>query len=62
MKWKIVSDEDGTDYATVNEELKFENFPLNSVLKAIDQKREGSLTTISLLNKRDIIEMQNEKK
>ena len=61
MKWKIVTDEIGSDYATTIEKLEIANFPLNSVQKAVDQKREGSLTAISLLTKRDILQIKKEK-
>jgi hypothetical protein len=54
MKWTMVSDEYGTDYATTIKEIKLTNFPLNSVVKAIDDKREASLHTISLMTKRQI--------
>lgn len=62
MTWAIVSDSYGEDYATTLAEFHFSNFPLNSVLKAIDQNREGSLQQIYLLTKRDIIEMRKEEK
>lgn len=61
MKWTMVTDEYGTDYATTIAEIKLTNFPLNSVAKAIDQKREGSLQTISLMTKRKIAEIKNDK-
>jgi len=61
MKWTIVTDEYGTDYATTISELRLSNFPLNSVVKAIEQKREGSLQQISLITKRQIGELKNEK-
>jgi len=48
----MVTDEYGTEYATTIEEIKLTNFPLNSIVKAVEQKREGSLQTISLLTKR----------
>jgi hypothetical protein len=57
MKWTMVTDEYGTNYATTIYEIKLTNFPLNSVAKAIDQKREGSLQTISLMTKRNIKEL-----
>ena len=58
MKWIIVEDEYGRDFGTTIGEIKLTNFPLNSVLKAIEQKREGSLQTLYLLtlkNKTDLI-------
>lgn len=61
MEWQIVTDEYGADYATTIEKIQLKNFPLNSVLKAIEQKREGSLTSISLVTKRDIRELIREK-
>lgn len=61
MKWTIVTDEYGTDYATTISELRLSNFPVNSVVKAIEQKREGSLQQISLITKRQIGELKNEK-
>ena len=54
MKWTMITDEDGTDYATTLNEINLTNFPLNSVAKAIEQKRKGSLQTISLITKRQI--------
>ncbi len=61
MKWTMVNDEYGTDYATTISELNLSNFPLNSVVKAIEQKREGSLQQISLITKRQIGELKKEK-
>ncbi len=61
MKWTMVTDEYGTDYATTIKELNLSNFPLNSIVKAIEQKREGSLQQISLINKKQIVEIKNEK-
>jgi hypothetical protein len=61
MKWAMVIDEYGTDYATTIEDLKLTNFPLNSIVKAIEQKREGSLQTISLLTKRQIKEIKRDR-
>jgi len=61
MKWTIVTDEYGPDYATTIPELRLSNFPLNSVVKAIEQKREGSLQQISLITKRQIGELKKEK-
>ena len=61
MKWTMVTDEYGTDYATTISELRLSNFPLNSAVKAIEQKREGSLQQISLINKRQIGELKKEK-
>jgi Domain of unknown function (DUF3806) len=57
MKWIMVTDEYGTDYATTIKELELTNFPLNSVFKAIEEKRENSLNTISLMTKQKIIEL-----
>ena len=34
MKWTIVTDEYGTDYATTIKELNFSNFPLNSICQS----------------------------
>ena len=61
MKWTMVTDEYGTDYATTIAELKVTNFPLNSVVKAIEQKREGSLHQISLITKKQISELRDKK-
>ncbi|MGK2862554.1 MAG: DUF3806 domain-containing protein [Chitinophagaceae bacterium] len=58
MKWTMVTDEYGSDYATTISDIKLTNFPLNSVAKAIDQKREGSLQTISLMTKGQIEELK----
>ena len=60
MKWAMVTDEYGTDYATTIKELNLSNFPLNSIVKAIEQKREGSLQQISLITKRQISELKKE--
>ncbi len=62
MKWTMVTDEYGTDYATAIEELRLTNFPLNSVAKAVEQKREGSLQTISLMTKQQISESNKKSK
>ena len=59
MKWKMVTDEYGTDYSTTIETIKLTNFPLNSVAKAIEQKRQGSLQSIFLLTKRQMDEISN---
>jgi len=61
MKWTIISDEYGTDYATTIEEIELVNFPLSSVAKAINQKREGSLNAISLMTKQHIEELNKKK-
>jgi hypothetical protein len=61
MKWAMVTDKYGTDYATTISELHVSNFPLNSVLKAIEQKRGGSLQQISLITKRQIGELKKDK-
>jgi hypothetical protein len=61
MKWTIITDEYGTDYATTISELHISNFPLNSVLNAIEQKRKGSLEQISLMTKRQIGKLGEEK-
>jgi hypothetical protein len=61
MKWTIVTDEYGTDYATTIKELNFTNFPLNSIAKAIEQKREGSLQQISLITKKQIGDLKKDK-
>ena len=61
MKWSFVTDEYGSEYATTIDEIKLTNFPLNSVAKAIDQKRVGSLQTISLMTKRNIEQLKENK-
>ncbi len=61
MKRVMVTDEYGTDYATTIKELNLTNFPLNSIVKAIEQKREGSLQQISLLTKREISAIKKDK-
>jgi hypothetical protein len=61
MKWTIVEDKYGRDYGTTIEEIKLTNFPLNSVLKAIEQNREGSMKSIYLMtlkNKTELIKKQ----
>jgi len=50
MKWVIVEDDYGREFGTTIEDIKYTNFPVNSVLKAIEQKREGSMQTIYLMN------------
>ncbi len=58
MTWTIVNDKYGRDYGTTIGDINVTNFPLNSVLKAIEQKREGSMQTIYLLtmkNKANLI-------
>ncbi len=58
MTWTIVEDKYGRDYGTTIETIKLTNFPLNSVVKAIEQKREGSMQTIYLMtlkNKTELI-------
>ncbi len=58
MTWTIVEDKYGRDYGTTIGEINLTNFPLNSVLKAIEQKREGSMQTIYLMtlkNKTELI-------
>ncbi len=62
LEWQVTTDEYGTDYATTFEKIRLTNFPLNSVLKAIEQKREGSLLSISLVTKRQIQQLNAEKK
>ncbi len=44
--WSIVNDEYGTDFACVSELPKFQTFPFSSVLKAVEERREGSLQDI----------------
>ena len=61
MTWTIVEDKYGRDYGTTIGEINLTNFPLNSVLKAIEQKREGSMQTIYLMtlkNKTELIKEQ----
>ena len=60
MKWTMVTDENGTDYATTLKDINLTNFPLNSVAKAIEQKTDGSLQTISLKTKHQISELNRE--
>ena len=57
MKWVIVEDDYGREFGTTIEEIKYTNFPVNSVLKAIEQKREGSMQTIYLMNVQTIKEL-----
>lgn len=61
MKWKIVNDEYGEDYATMIENSTLINYPLSSVDKAIREKRVGSLNSISLLDKKAIAELKSGK-
>ena len=57
MKWVIVEDDYGREFGTTIDEIKYTNFPVNSVLKAIEQKREGSMQTIYLMNVQTIKEL-----
>ncbi len=56
MQHVIITDENGTDHATVLPALQITNYPINSVHKAIEQEREGSLAVIAAVNKREIAE------
>jgi len=61
MTWIVVEDKYGRDYGTTIGSIKLTNFPLNSVQKAIEQKREGSLKTLYLMtlkNKNELIKEQ----
>jgi hypothetical protein len=60
-KWTVVSDEYGEDFACQISELNLTAFPLNSVAKAVEQNREGSLETIHLLLKRQKEELEKER-
>jgi hypothetical protein len=62
MKWTVVEDKYGRDYGTTLTDIKLTNFPLNSVLKAIEQKRDSSLFSIYLINVNSINELTNDKK
>jgi hypothetical protein len=57
MKWIIVEDEYGREFGTTIDKIRYTNFPINSVLKAIEQKREGSMHTIYLLNLKTVSEL-----
>ena len=59
-KWILLTDEYGTDYSCQIDEINLRAFPLNSVLKAIEQKRENSLDTIYLMLKEKKIELEND--
>jgi hypothetical protein len=59
-KWILLTDEYGTDYSCQIDEISLRAFPLNSVLKAIEQKRENSLDTIYLMLKEKKIELEND--
>jgi Domain of unknown function (DUF3806) len=57
MRWINVEDDSGRDYAVTIDNIKLTDFPLNSVLKAIEQKRQGSLKTIYLMTLKDKAEL-----
>ncbi|PQJ12703.1 hypothetical protein CJD36_002865 [Flavipsychrobacter stenotrophus] len=61
MKWKIVNDEYGEDYAIMFENSTLINYPLSSVDKAIREHRVGSLNSISLLDTKAIAELKSGK-
>lgn len=58
-KWTYIIDEYGEDFACQISELNLRAFPLNSVAKAIEQKRIGSLETIYLILKKQKTELEN---
>jgi hypothetical protein len=62
MKWTVVEDKYGRDYGTTLTDIKLTNFPLNSVLKALEQKRDSSLLSIYLINVNSITELTRDKK
>jgi hypothetical protein len=62
MQWTIVEDKYGRDYGTTIKDITLTNFPLNSVLKAIEQKRDSSLLSIYLINIKSISELTSKKK
>jgi hypothetical protein len=59
MKWVVVEDESGHDYGITIEKIMLTNFPLNSISKAIEQKRDNSLKTIYLMTINSINELNN---
>jgi hypothetical protein len=61
MKWTVVEDKYGRDYGTTIKDIALTNFPLNSVLKAIEQKRDSSLLSIYLINIKSITDLTSEK-
>jgi hypothetical protein len=56
-----VEDKYGRDYGTTIKEITLTNFPLNSVLKAIEQKRDSSLLSIYLINIKSITDLTSER-
>jgi hypothetical protein len=61
MTWTVVEDAYGIDYGVTIKNIKLTNFPLNSVLKDIEQKCDGSLQSIFLMtlkNKSELIKEQ----
>jgi len=62
MIWTMLTDSYGTDYAITIPEIKLTNFPLSSVLKAVEDRRVGSLISISLLTKKQIEELRADNK
>ncbi len=59
-KWILLADQYGTDYSCQIDEISLRAFPFNSVLKAIEQKRENSLDTIYLMLKEKKVELEND--
>lgn len=46
LKWTIVSDEYGTDFACIREKPLLQAFPFDSVWKSVEKDRENSLQAI----------------
>jgi hypothetical protein len=59
MKWVIIEDEDGRDFGVTKDSIKLTNFPLNSVLKDIEHRSEGSCNRIYLMTLQTIKEIEN---
>ena len=58
-EWKVLTDEYGTDFTVIHKKYKINGFPFSSVLKAIDEDRQGSLYDIKLVMKKGILDAEN---
>ena len=58
-EWKLLTDEYGTDYTVIHQEYKINGFPFSSVLKAIEENRNGSLYDIKLVLKKNILDAES---
>jgi hypothetical protein len=58
-EWKLLTDEYGTDYTVIHKKYKINGFPFSSVLKAIEENRNGSLYDIKLVLKKNILDAES---